>query len=73
MLDKEMTDEEKHVANMEKALEIIHDKAAQLCLVDNLPPEVEEGLGLIIALARYQHDIRSIQEKEKMKEAGSEV
>ena len=63
-----MNNEEKRIAGMEEALNIIHDKVLQLSLVEGLPPEIDEGLGLIIALARYQHDIRSIQEKEKMGE-----
>ena len=45
MSEKEMTDEEKRIKGMEEALEIIHDKALQLSLIEDLPDEVDEGLG----------------------------
>ena len=52
---------------MNKAFEAIHDKALELLQYD-LPKEVDEGLQLIIALARYQHDVRTDEEKRKSEE-----
>ena len=57
-----MTDDEKTIKGMRDALNAIHDKALQLSLVEDLPSEVDEGLGLIVALARYQYDVRTSQE-----------
>ena len=47
---------------MSEALNAIHDEAMKLLKFD-LPDEVDRGLHLIISLARYQHDVRTEQEK----------
>ena len=69
MSAREMTDSEKELKGMRDALNAIHDKALQLSLIEDLQREVEEGLGLIVALARYQFDVRSAPEIAEMKEA----
>lgn len=66
-----MTDNEKEMKGMRDALNAIHDKALQLSFIEDLPRDVEEGLGLIVALARYQFDVRSAPEIAEMKEASS--
>ncbi len=48
---------------MSEALDSIHDEAMKL-LQHELPEEVRKGLDLIVAIARYKSDIRSIQEKQ---------
>jgi hypothetical protein len=48
---------------MSEALDAIHDEAMKL-LQHELPEEVRKGLDLIVAIARYKSDIRSIQEKQ---------
>lgn len=45
--------------NMGEALDGILDKAEKLLGVDNLPPQVKEGLDRIIALARYRFEVRT--------------
>jgi hypothetical protein len=55
---------------MSKALDAIHDEAVRiLSLVPSDAHEINRGLQLIISLARYKHDIRSMEE---IKEARSE-
>jgi hypothetical protein len=49
---------------MSEALDAIHDEATKL-LKHGLPQEVQRHLELIISLARYKHDVRSSQEKDK--------
>jgi hypothetical protein len=46
-----------------EALSAIHDEAEKLLNRDDLPEEVEQGLERIIAIARYEHDVRSESEK----------
>ena len=53
----------KNVEGMLEALSAIHNEAEKLLRLD-IPEEVRKGLMLIISLARYEHDIRSDQEKE---------
>ena len=53
--------------SMSEALDAIHDTALKL-LEHNPSNEIEKGLELIISLARYKYDVRSIQEK-KQKES----
>ncbi len=48
---------------MSEALDAIHDEAMKL-LQHELPEEVRKGLDLIVSIARYKSDIRSIQEKQ---------
>ena len=47
-----------------KALDAIHDKALHLfeLLPEGSPPELAEGLELIVALARHKFDVRSVNE-----------
>ena len=46
---------------MAEALDAIHDEACRLlALGPTRTTDVEGGLQLIIALARYKHDIRSV-------------
>lgn len=51
---------------MNQALDAIHEEASRIL---NLVPadayDVSGGLGLIISLARYKHDIRSVDEIKK--------
>ncbi len=51
---------------MSKALDAIHEEASRIL---NLVPagahDVSGGLQLIISLARYKHDIRSVEEVKK--------
>jgi hypothetical protein len=56
-------DTAKNMEGMSEALSAIHDEAMKLLKFD-IPEEVREGLMLIISLARYEHDVRSDQEKE---------
>lgn len=69
MNEQEMTDDEKMIKGMRDALNVIHDKALQLSLVEDLPREVGEGLDLIASLARYQFDVRSVPEIAEMNKA----
>jgi hypothetical protein len=48
---------------MSEALSAIHDEAEKLLNRDDLPEEVEQGLDRIIAIARYEHDVRTESEK----------
>jgi len=48
---------------MSKALDAIHEEAIKL-LQPNLSKEVREGLNLIISIARYKFDNRSIHDKQ---------
>ena len=56
---------------MNKAFEAIHDKALELLQYD-LPKEVNDGLRLIVSLARYQHDVRTDEERRKPEERRNE-
>ncbi len=49
---------------MSEALDAIHDQALELLRRDNLPPDVAEGLQLIMAIARHKSDVRNEQEKQ---------
>jgi hypothetical protein len=55
---------------MSEALNAIHDEAMKLLKFDLLD-EVDRGLQLIISLARYQHDVRTEQEKHRAKTSNS--
>jgi hypothetical protein len=48
---------------MSEALDAIHKEAERLLGLAGGSPELEKGLQLIVALARYKHDVRSIQEE----------
>ncbi len=51
---------------MSKALNAIHDEASRILkLVPAGASDVSGGLQLIISLARYKHDIRSVDEIKK--------
>ena len=51
---------------MSKALDAIHEEASRiLSLVPAGAHDVSGGLQLIISLARYKHDIRSVDEVKK--------
>ena len=51
---------------MNKAFDAIHDEALRLLsLAPSEAHELRGGLHLIISLARYKHDTRSVQEIEK--------
>lgn len=56
---------------MNQAFNAIHNKAAELLKYDS-PKEVTEGLNVIIALARYQHDVRTYEEKGRAESQGSQ-
>ena len=47
---------------MSKALDAIHDEALKLLQHEGLPDEVEEGLDLILSIARYKFDVRTDEE-----------
>ena len=49
---------------MSEALNAIHDEAIKL-LKQSRSKKVQEGLELIISLARYKNDVRTRQEKVK--------
>jgi hypothetical protein len=49
-------------AQMSEALDAIHDEAVKL-LQHEMPHEVNNGLHLIISLARYKSDVRTSQER----------
>lgn len=55
-----------HVVNnqqMSNALDEIHNEALRLIgAVDSISPELQTGLELIISLARYKHDVLSVEE-----------
>jgi hypothetical protein len=53
---------------MSEALDAILDEALKLARRDDLTEEVEDGLNLIILLARHKYNVR----KEKEKQAGGE-
>ncbi|MCU1267318.1 MAG: hypothetical protein JWM21_3636 [Acidobacteria bacterium] len=46
-----------------EAFDAIHDEALKLLQIEDLPHNAKEGLRRIVALARYQFDIRSEREK----------
>lgn len=49
--------------NMSNALDAIHNEALRLIgAVDSISPELQTGLELIISLARYKHDVLSVEE-----------
>jgi hypothetical protein len=45
-----------------EALAAIHDEATKL-LKHEIPEDVQKGLELIISIARYETDVRSLEEK----------
>ncbi len=49
-------------AQMSEALDAIHDEAVKL-LQHEMPHKVNNGLHLIISLARYKSDVRTSQER----------
>jgi two-component sensor histidine kinase len=49
-------------AQMSKALDAIHEEAVKL-LEHEMPHEVNNGLHLIISLARYKSDVRAPQKE----------
>ena len=52
--------------SMAKALDAIHDEASRILnLVPTGAHELTGGLQLIISLARYKHDVRSVDEIKK--------
>lgn len=51
---------------MSQAFDVIHDEAARLLeLLPDGMNHLHEGLQLIVALARYRYDIRTVEEKRK--------
>lgn len=52
---------------MSEALDAIHDETLKL-LQKDLPEEVEEGLDIIVSIARYKYDIRTNEEKQAASE-----
>ncbi len=48
---------------MSEALDAIHDEALKLARRDDLTEAVEDGLNLIILLARHKYDARIKKEK----------
>ena len=50
-----------------QAFDAIHDEAARLLNLEGETKllEIDSGLQLIMALARYKHDVRSVQEFQK--------
>ncbi len=50
-----------------QAFDAIHDEAARLLNLEGEKKslEIDGGLQLIMALARYKHDVRSVQEIKK--------
>ena len=51
---------------MNKAFEAIHDEASRLLsLVPSNADDLSGGLQLIMSLARYKHDVRSVEEIKK--------
>lgn len=61
-----MTQETTTAETMSKVLDIIHDEAVRiLSLIPSDARELNGGLQLIISLARYKHDIRSVEEIKK--------
>ena len=49
---------------MSQALDAIHDEALKLAMRDDLPDEVQDGLHLIISIARHKRDVRNMKEKQ---------
>jgi len=69
-LDGEMPDENQgkgqHLMSEDaksEAFSAIHDEAEKLLIRDDLPEEVEEGLERIMAIARYEGDVRTDAER----------
>lgn len=58
---------------MSEALDAIHKEAERLLGLAASSPELEKGLQLIVALARYKHDVRSIQEKRNSEQSSPEL
>ena len=48
---------------MSEALDAIHEEAERLLSLACGSPQMDNGLQLIVALARYKHDVRSIEEE----------
>lgn len=49
--------------SVREAFSAIHDEALKLLKIESLSDEVEQGLNLILALSRYQFDVRNAEEK----------
>ena len=52
----------------DEALSIIHDLAGSLLVRNDLTPEVARDIDLILALTRYQANILSTQDKERLRQ-----
>ena len=50
-------------AEMSAALDAVHEEALKLARRDDLPEGVQDGLNLIILLARHKADVRNQREK----------
>ena len=51
-------------AEMSEAPDAVRDEALKLARRDDLPEGVQDGLNLIILLARHKADVRNQREKE---------
>ena len=51
-------------AEMSAALDAVREEALKLARRDDLPEAVQDGLNLIILLARHKADVRNQREKE---------
>ena len=51
-------------AEMSAALDAVREEALKLARRDDLPEGVQDGLNLIILLARHKADVRSRREKQ---------
>jgi hypothetical protein len=51
-------------AEMSAALDAVREEALKLARRDDLPEGVQDGLNLIISLARHKSDIRSQRERQ---------
>ena len=49
---------------MSQALDAIHYEVLKLAMRDDLPDEVQDGLHLIISIARHKRDVRNMKEKQ---------
>lgn len=47
------------------ALDAIHDVALSIMNEPGTPRRVQDGISLIVSLARYQHDVRSTDDHER--------
>ena len=56
---------EMNEGQMSEALDAIHDEALKLLQRDDLPHAIEEGLQLIMSIARHKFDVRNEKEKQQ--------